>query len=158
WAPFPVRPAWLYPSTVDTPQWILLTGGTPMTVVELTWLGQAGFLLDGSGVKVLVDAFLSPMPQRRIPPPVDPSSLSDIDLILCPHEHWDHLDWPTVAAVCTASARARVAVPAPVTALVRDAGVPADRVDGATPYQALQVGGLTVTPVPACHGVDVADA
>jgi len=129
-----------------------------VTGVTLTWLGQAGFVLRGAGATVLVDAFLTDKPQRRIPPPVDPATLTDVDVVLCTHEHWDHLDGPTVAAVAQASPGATVVVPAPVTDQVVAAGVPAGRVVGAVAHR--PVGGLAaaVTPIPACHGVDVADA
>lgn len=129
------------------------TGG-----VTLTWLGQAGFALQGDGATVLVDPFLSQRGDRRIPPPLDPRQLSDVDLLLCTHEHWDHFDAPTVAAVAQASPQARIVVPAPVTAQVLAAGVPAQRVVGAVAHEALTDLPVRITPVPACHGVEVADA
>jgi len=126
--------------------------------VTLTWLGQAGFVLQGNGATVLVDPFLSPRDDRRIPPPLDPRQLSDVDLVLCTHEHWDHFDAPTVAAVAEASARARVVVPAPVTGQAVAAGVPAERVVGAVAREELTDLAVRVVPVPACHGIDVTDA
>jgi L-ascorbate 6-phosphate lactonase len=129
-----------------------------MSGVTLTWLGQAGFMLQGAGATVLVDAFLSDVEHRRIPPPLDPTTLSDVDLVLCTHEHWDHLDGPTAAAVAKASPRARVVVPAPVAGQAVDAGVPAERVVGAIAHEPLTGLAVPVIPIPACHGVDVADA
>ena len=99
-----------------------MSGGTRATGVTATWLGQAGFLLRAEGTTVLVDAFLSAYPGRRLPPPVDPSTLTDVDLLLCTHEHLDHLDAPTVAAVAAASPAAQVVVPAPVTGQAITAG------------------------------------
>jgi L-ascorbate metabolism protein UlaG (beta-lactamase superfamily) len=129
-----------------------------MTGVTLTWLGQAGFLLRADGVCVLVDAFLSARADRLVPPPLDPATLTDVDVVLCTHEHWDHLDGPTLAAVAAASPACRVVVPAPVTDLAVAAGVPAGRVVGAV--AGVPVPGLPVPvhPVPARHGVEVADA
>jgi L-ascorbate metabolism protein UlaG (beta-lactamase superfamily) len=129
-----------------------------MTGVALTWLGQAGFLLRGGGVTVLIDAFLSNVANRRIPPPLDPATLSGVDLVLCTHEHWDHLDGPTVAAITKASPEARVVVPAPVTGQAVAAGVPTERVVAALAHEPLTNLAVPITPVPACHGVDVADA
>jgi L-ascorbate metabolism protein UlaG (beta-lactamase superfamily) len=126
--------------------------------VELTWFGQAGFRLRGGGVTVLVDMFLSDVGGRRIPPPVEPSTLDDVDVVLCTHEHWDHLDGPTVAAVAAASPRALVVVPAPVADQAIAAGVPAERVLGAVSGGPVPGLPARVVPVPACHGVDVADA
>jgi L-ascorbate 6-phosphate lactonase len=126
--------------------------------VTLTWLGQAGFLLRGGGATVLVDAFLSPHPERRFAPPLDPATLTDVDLVLCTHEHLDHLDGPTVAAVAAASPAARVVVPAPVTDRAVAAGVPADRVVGAVAGEPLRDLAVPVWPVAAQHGVTMADA
>ena len=126
--------------------------------VTLTWLGQAGFILRGHGATVLIDPFLSDRDDRRIRPPVDARELSDVDLVLCTHEHWDHFDAPTVAAVAKASPQARVVVPAPMTGQAVAAGVPAGQVSGALAHEALDDLPVRVIPVPACHGVDVADA
>jgi L-ascorbate metabolism protein UlaG (beta-lactamase superfamily) len=126
--------------------------------VELTWLGQAGFILRGGGATVLVDAFLSDVGDRRIPPPVDPASLTDVDLVLCTHEHWDHLDGPAVAAVAAASPQARVIVPAPVVDQAVATGVPTARVLGGVAHEPMTGLPALVTPIPACHGVDMADA
>lgn len=130
----------------------------PSAGVTLTWLGQAGFALRGHGATVLVDPFLSDRDDRRIPPPVDPRELSDVDLLLCTHEHWDHFDAPTVAAVAQASPQARIVVPAPLTGQAVAAGVPAERVVGAVAHEALRDLPVQIIPVPACHGVEVADA
>jgi L-ascorbate 6-phosphate lactonase len=129
-----------------------------MSGVTLTWLGQAGFLLRADGTTVLVDAFLSAREERLYPPPLDPATLTDVDLVLCTHEHLDHLDGPTIAAVAAASPAARVVVPAPVTGQAVAAGVPADRVVGAIAHEPLTGLAVPVHPVPARHGVDVADA
>lgn len=129
-----------------------------MTGVTLTWLGQAGFLLRSAEATVLVDACLTGYDGRRYPPPIDPSSLSDVDIVLCTHEHWDHLDGPAVAAVAAASPQARVVVPLPVVDQAVAAGVPAERVVGAVPDEPLTDLAAPVFPVPARHGVEIADA
>jgi L-ascorbate 6-phosphate lactonase len=129
-----------------------------MTGVTLTWLGQAGFLLRAADTTVLVDAYLSEHPDRLFPPPVDPATLTGVDLVLCTHEHLDHLDAPTVVAVAAASPAARVVVPAPVIDQAVAAGVPADRVVGAVAGEPLTGLPVPVYPVAAQHGVDVADA
>jgi L-ascorbate metabolism protein UlaG (beta-lactamase superfamily) len=136
-----------------------MRGESSMSVqVELTWLGQAGFLVRGPRATVLVDAFLSERPDRLVPPVVAPAALTGVDLVLCTHEHWDHFDAPAVAAVLEASPRARLVLPEPVTDQALAAGIPADRVVGGVPGTPVAVTGCTVHPVPAWHGIDVADA
>jgi|tagenome__1003787_1003787.scaffolds.fasta_scaffold20414698_1 L-ascorbate 6-phosphate lactonase len=126
--------------------------------VTFTWLGQAGFLLEAGGSRVLVDPYLSERAERLYPPPLDPATLTGIDLLLCTHEHLDHLDLPTVRAVAAASPGALVVVPAPITDQVVTAGVPADRVIGAVAHEPLSDLPVPVFPIPARHGVDVLDA
>jgi L-ascorbate 6-phosphate lactonase len=126
--------------------------------VELTWLGQAGFLIRGPRATVLVDAFLSERPDRTVPPVLAPGTLTGVDLVLCTHEHWDHFDAPAVAAVLAASPGARLVLPAPITDQAAAAGIDPARVIGGVPGTPVEVDGCTVHPVPACHGIDVADA
>jgi L-ascorbate 6-phosphate lactonase len=126
--------------------------------VELTWLGQAGFLIRGPRATVLVDAFLSERPDRCVPPVVAPASLTGVDLVLCTHEHLDHFDAPTVVEVLRASPDARLVLPAPIAGQAVAAGVPEDRIVPAVPDEPVAVDGCTVHPVPAWHGIDVADA
>ena len=63
---------------------------TPGTV-ELTWLGQSGFLLRFPSANVLVDPFLSDRGERLVQAPAL-ESLGSIDIVAATHEHWDHLD------------------------------------------------------------------
>jgi L-ascorbate metabolism protein UlaG (beta-lactamase superfamily) len=64
----------------------------------LAWLGHASFLLRLGGRTVAVDPVLSPRilgaGQRFTPPGLD--RLPPLDLLLISHNHYDHLDAPTV--------------------------------------------------------------
>jgi L-ascorbate 6-phosphate lactonase len=129
-----------------------------MSGVTFTWLGQAGFLMRAGGTTVLVDPYLSERAERLYPPPLDPSTLTGVDLVLCTHEHLDHLDLPTIVAVAGASPDARFVVPAPVVRQVTNAGVPLERVVAAVAHEPLFDLAVPVFPIPARHGVDVVDA
>jgi len=126
--------------------------------LAITWLGQAGFLLQAGGTSLLVDAFISPHPDRQTPIHRDPASYRDLAGVLATHEHWDHLDlpsWPTLAA---ASPEASFVVPEPISGQVTEAGMPPERVLRAAPGRRLALGDAVVTPLPARHGVHVTDA
>lgn len=73
-------------------------GGT----MKVTWLGQAGFLLEKNGKKILIDPYLSdacgkrnPASRRRLP--LQEAFLSIVpDVILLTHAHADHTDLETL--------------------------------------------------------------
>jgi len=129
-------------------------------VIELWWLGQAGFRLhDPSGGRnVFCDPFLTPGAARAWQAPIDVAGLAaEADVVLVSHEHTDHFDRPTLQAAAAAS-RFTLVLPLP---LVKDAlalGLPSDRVIGAQPGVAIETGGVRIEPVAACHGVNVSDA
>jgi L-ascorbate metabolism protein UlaG (beta-lactamase superfamily) len=126
--------------------------------LTITWLGQAGFLLQAGGTSLLVDAFLSPHPERQTPAGRPPAGYHGLAGVLATHEHIDHLDLPSWPALAAASPQAQLVVPAPVTDQVTGAGLPPRRVLGAVPGGRLTLGQAVVTPLPARHGVHVADA
>jgi L-ascorbate metabolism protein UlaG (beta-lactamase superfamily) len=72
--------------------------------VRITWVGHATFLVQIGGFNVLTDpvwsARASPVqfagPVRLAPPGLAWESLPPIDAVLVSHDHFDHLDRPTV--------------------------------------------------------------
>ena len=124
----------------------------------LLWLGQSGFAIRVGGATVLVDPFLSPNPDRSFPPPLSPIEAHGVDVIACTHEHLDHLDGGSLAALCAASPEAPVIVPEPIIEMVTRIGVSAERVVGMQPGQPVRHAGVTIHAIPACHGVHPSDA
>jgi L-ascorbate metabolism protein UlaG (beta-lactamase superfamily) len=124
----------------------------------LSWFGQASFAARGGGTTVLLDPFLSPYDGRLHDSPLAPGECVGIDVVFCSHEHVDHLDVPSIDAIATASPGAVFVVPSPIVDMVSEAGVPSDRVVGMQPGGPMEIGGLTVRAVPACHGVTMDDA
>ena len=124
----------------------------------LSWFGQASFAARGGGTTVLLDPFLSPYDGRLHDSPLAPGECVGIDVVLCSHEHVDHLDVPSIDPIATASPGAVFVVPSPIVDMVTEAGVPPDRVVGMQPGGSMEIGGLTVRAVPACHGVTMDDA
>ncbi len=133
------------------------------------WLGQAGFLLEGAGVRLAVDPYLSdtlaakyrgkPFPHvRMMPPPVDPAELGDLDLVLCTHGHTDHLDPGTLGPLASASPGCRFVVPAAHAALAVSRGVPADRLVPASAFTALELAGARIHPLASAHEQLAVDA
>lgn len=129
----------------------------PPTTVGIVALGQAGFALRGDDDLVLIDPFLSPLPERLAEPLVDPRALVGVGVVLATHEHGDHLDLPTWAAIAATSPDAQFIVPEPLVPRVTDAGIPGDRVSGARVGRPIEVGRVRATAVPARHAVEFED-
>jgi L-ascorbate metabolism protein UlaG (beta-lactamase superfamily) len=129
----------------------------PPGTVGIFWLGQAGFALRSADTTLVVDAFLSPRPDRLADAPVTPDELDFADGFLATHEHRDHLDLPSWPLFAAAAPAAHFVVPAPLVARAAEA-VHRGRVIGALPDSEITIGGARVLPVPARHGVHVADA
>jgi N-acyl-phosphatidylethanolamine-hydrolysing phospholipase D len=133
--------------------------GTP----TVTWIGHATMLVQMDYVSFLTDptwsstasplAFLGP--RRFVPPALAFDVLPPIDFVLISHNHYDHLDVPTVRRL--AAAGARVLVPLKVGALLRRAGIgPVDELDW---WEERRIGDVTVHCVPGQHwsGRSIAD-
>lgn len=85
-------------------------GGVPQLQdgeVRLTWVGHATALLQLPGLNILTDPVwsdrCSPVgfvgPRRFVAPPVALDALPTIHAVLLSHDHYDHLDRPTVRAL-----------------------------------------------------------
>jgi L-ascorbate metabolism protein UlaG (beta-lactamase superfamily) len=132
---------------------------TPRTGEAGIWrLGQATVALRGARANVLVDPFLSPHPDRLVPPPFSPREVGGLDAVLCTHEHFDHFDAEALPELAGASSEAIFVVPEPLVDAVVELGIDAGRVVGAQPERSIELEGLAIHPVPACHGVEAGDA
>jgi L-ascorbate metabolism protein UlaG (beta-lactamase superfamily) len=117
--------------------------------VCLWWLGQAGFVIRSADTTLVIDACLTlhPNHKRRYPPPLRPDELVAVDAVMGTHDHDDHIDPGTFAAVMRTSPGAVAVVPAPVVV----PGIDVDRVTPALVDQVLYIKGAEVIPFPAVH-------
>lgn len=90
--------------------------------VAAYWLGQAGFAIRHAGRLVLVDPYLSDSlaekyrgkafsHERLMPPPATVEALPRVDLVLCTHQHTDHMDPETLAPLARRNPDCRFVVP-----------------------------------------------
>jgi L-ascorbate metabolism protein UlaG (beta-lactamase superfamily) len=76
----------------------------PASGLRATWLGHSTVLIEIDGLRVLTDPVwgrrASPSqlagPKRFQPVPVQLGAMPPIDLVLVSHDHYDHLDYPTI--------------------------------------------------------------
>ncbi|AVV45794.1 MBL fold metallo-hydrolase [Streptomyces sp. ID05-04B] len=129
----------------------------PVTGLRVTWMGHSSVLAEIDGQRVLFDpvwgercspfAFVGP--RRLHPVPLPLAALGPVDVVVISHDHYDHLDLPTIKAL--AGTDTLFAVPLGVGAHLEHWGVSAGRLRELDWYEATEVGGLTLTATPARH-------
>ncbi|MER6331171.1 MBL fold metallo-hydrolase [Streptomyces sp. NPDC014983] len=129
----------------------------PATGLRLTWMGHSSVLAEIDGHRVLFDPVwgerCSPFPfagpRRLHPVPLPLAALGEVDVVVISHDHYDHLDLPTVKAL--AGTDTLFAVPLGVGAHLEHWGVSPDRLRELDWHESTRVGGLTLTATPARH-------
>ncbi|RZB14785.1 MBL fold metallo-hydrolase [Streptomyces sp. F001] len=129
----------------------------PVTGLRLTWMGHSSVLAEIDGQRVLFDPVwgerCSPFPfagpKRLHPVPVPLAALGPVDVVVISHDHYDHLDMPTIKAL--ADTDTLFAVPLGVGAHLEHWGVSAERLRELEWHETTRVGGLTLTATPARH-------
>lgn len=99
-------------------------------VPSATWIGHSTFLIELAGLNILTDPvfsrYVTPLPpfgpRRLAPPGLRFSDLPRIHLVLISHNHYDHLDFPTLKRLATRDQRTIVVAPRGTRNLLRRAG------------------------------------
>lgn len=146
------------PSDVDTQAHTFARMKVPEGQVALWWLGQSGFALHAGNTNLLLDPFLSHNPDRVTEAPITAEQCDWVDAVACTHQHIDHFDAPTIKTIGSVAPDAKIVVPTPIEFMATDLGIAGDRVVGAQPGESISLGDLTIHPVPAHHGIHMADA
>ncbi|WLW50668.1 MBL fold metallo-hydrolase [Streptomyces sp. YU58] len=129
----------------------------PASGLRVTWLGHSSVLAEIDGHRVLFDPvwgercspFAFAGPKRLHPVPVPLAALGPVDVVVISHDHYDHLDLPTIRAL--AGTDTLFAVPLGVGAHLEHWGVSPDRLRELDWNETTKVGGLTLTATPARH-------
>ncbi len=121
--------------------------------VALWWLGQAGFVVRGANMTLLIDPFLSQHEGREVTAPFAAEDCPPVDYILCTHEHIDHMDLPTLQTIMHNSTQTRIVAPRPIVEQITKVGIAPERVLGVQPGEAIKLGNATLSPVEAVHGI-----
>ncbi|MEU9732909.1 MBL fold metallo-hydrolase [Streptomyces sp. NPDC048002] len=129
----------------------------PATGLRLTWMGHSSVLAEIDGHRVLFDPVwgerCSPFsfagPKRLHPAPLPLAALGPVDVVVISHDHYDHLDLPSIKAL--AGTDTVFAVPLGVGAHLERWGVSPDRLRELDWHESARIGGLTLTATPARH-------
>jgi L-ascorbate metabolism protein UlaG (beta-lactamase superfamily) len=115
---------------------------------RVTWIGHATVHIECDGVRLLTDPVVRDWlgHLKRHGPSADPALLRDLDAVLLSHLHLDHLDLPSLRRL---DRSVRMLVPRGAGAWLRERGFP--HVEELAAGETAEVGGVTVTAVPATH-------
>lgn len=124
---------------------------------RIWWLGHAALLLRINQRYILIDPALSPRasplrfagPPRRTPAPLHIRDLPQLDLVLVSHNHYDHLDTPTIKQIIRRFPQVRFVVPLGLAGWFSRQG--ARKVEQLDWWQSLQIDDLCIDAVPARH-------
>jgi L-ascorbate metabolism protein UlaG (beta-lactamase superfamily) len=125
--------------------------------LRATWIGWATVLVEIDGRHVLTDPIWSERcspstlvgPKRFHEPPIALDALPRIDAVVISHDHYDHLDMPTVRAL--ASRGTRFAVPLGIGAHLERWGVPLAQIVELDWNEGADFNGLRITATPSRH-------
>ncbi len=128
------------------------------------WLGQAGFVIEFNGFRMLIDPYLSDslaekyqgtkFPHTRMmAAPILPDDLDRLDIVLCTHRHTDHMDPGTLQPLARRFPQARFVVPAAVIdEAVKRCGVSLDRLIAVNAGDRTEIlDGCFVSPIASAH-------
>lgn len=131
----------------------------PESGLRATWLGHSTVLLEIDGARLLTDPVwsqqISPIPllapKRFHAVPVALSELPALDAVLISHDHFDHLDAPTIRALAKRDVPFITSLG--VGALLAAWGVPLHNIHELDWWQSLTIAGgkLRVTATPTQH-------
>jgi L-ascorbate metabolism protein UlaG (beta-lactamase superfamily) len=129
----------------------------PSTGLRITWVGHSTSIVEIDGMRVLIDPvwskYAGPTPvagQRRFfAPPLALDELPEIDVVAISHDHYDHLDYPTIRRL--AQTNAHFVAPLGVGAHLEAWGIAAERISELDWWEEQQLGALTFVATPARH-------
>jgi len=131
----------------------------PATGLRATWLGHSTVLIEIDGWRVLTDPVwghrASPFaligPKRFQPVPVALGDLPKLDAVLLSHDHYDHLDYPTIRVL--AKSDVPFVTSLGVGAHLEAWGIAPERITELEWWQSHRVAGtgLVVTAAPSQH-------
>ena len=144
--PVPVSP--VDPVIFDSP---------PESGLRVTWLGHSTMLVEMGGQVILTDPVWGPRasplswlgPKRWYEPLIALEDLPPLDVVVISHDHYDHLDHPTIVAL--RDGETIFVVPLGVGAHLERWGIPVERIVELDWWDRFPLGDLEIVMTPARH-------
>ncbi len=129
----------------------------PTSELRITWLGHSTLIVELDGARILVDPVwgsrASPSrfigTKRFYTPPLAIEALPPIDAVVISHDHYDHLDLPTVRAL--ASKIGRWVVPLGIGSHLERWGIEPTLISEVDWWDEVKVGDIRLVSTPARH-------
>jgi L-ascorbate metabolism protein UlaG (beta-lactamase superfamily) len=131
----------------------------PGSGLRATWLGHSTVLIEIDGFRVLTDPVWGPRaspsslagPKRFQPVPISLRAMPPVDLVIVSHDHYDHLDYPTIREL--AKRDVPFVTSLGVGAHLEAWGIDAERITELDWWEShnLPRSGLTLTAAPSQH-------
>ena len=137
--------------------------------MRITYIGQAGFLIEACGKRLVTDPYLSYFVdkyssvtaykwERAYPPPISIESLGTLDCVFLSHVHDDHTDPETVNSIARVhfsgareGSHLKFVISKPHERFLSSLGVPDGAVMGVYTDIKYSINGICTIPVAAAH-------
>ena len=130
---------------------------SPPGGLRVTWMGHSSVLIETDGYRLLTDpvwgnrasfsSFIGP--KRFFPAPLPLDKWPKLDAIILSHDHYDHLDYPTISKLTHLDTQ--FICSEGVGPIIEQWGIRKERITQVNWGTAVPVGDLTITSTPARH-------
>ncbi|MCD6596761.1 MAG: MBL fold metallo-hydrolase [Bacteroidales bacterium] len=130
--------------------------------LSIWWLGQEGYVIKSSDLVIYIDPYLSTYAERitlgkpnehvrMMQAPIRPEEVTNADLVICTHNHADHIDPEGIPIISRSSTKTKFIVPECARQTLLEFDISEKRIYTLKGDDALTISGITIAAVPAKH-------
>lgn len=126
------------------------------------WLGQEGFVIKSQSLTIYIDPYLSNYAERitkgksnehirMTPAPIKPEEVTNADLVICTHDHVDHIDPEGIPVIAEKSPNAVFLVPRCALDIMLGFGISEERIITLKGNDCTNFKDINIHAIPAKH-------